>query len=78
MVSRGSWTFSGFQRIGEARAIDIETLTGQSVSAHAVLRFADLFTQRSGENFPVDDLVEAARLGHFEKATNPWEQIGPI
>lgn len=32
----------------------------------------------SGEHFPVDDLVELAHWGHFEKADYPWERMGRL
>ena len=62
----------------EARVVEIETPAGQGVSAQQVARCVDLTLERRGENFPVDDLVEVARWGHFEKADYPWEQIRRI
>ena len=38
----------------------------------------DLSLLRSGTAFPVDDLVELARWGHFTRADRPWEQIGGL
>jgi S-adenosylmethionine synthetase len=60
----------------EARVLDLEVPPGQSVAAEQIARCMDLSLTRSGENFPVDNLVEVARRGHFHKADFPWEQIG--
>ena len=62
----------------EARVLDIETPPGQSVAAPQIARCMDLSLARSGETFRVDNLLEVARWGHFEKADYPWEQIGRI
>ncbi len=62
----------------EARVLDIETPSGQSASAENIARCMNLSLVHSGENFPIDKLVEVARWGHFEKADYPWEQIGKI
>ena len=71
-------TLQWFPGDREARVVDIETPAGQGVSAQQVARCVDLTLERSGEDFPVDDLVEVARWGHFEKADYPWEQIRRI
>ena len=62
----------------EARVLDIETPSGQSVSAENIARCMDLSLVRSGESFPVGNLIEVARWGHFERADYPWEQMGKI
>ena len=33
----------------------------------------DLSLARSGTAFPISDIVEAARWGHFERGDAPWE-----
>jgi hypothetical protein len=38
----------------------------------------DLSLVRSGESFPVDNLVELARWGHFERQDRPWEQLARL
>ena len=62
----------------QARVFDIETPAGQGVSARQVARCVELTLERSGEDFPVDNLVELARWGHSETADYPWEQIRRI
>ena len=62
----------------EARVIDIAKPAGEGVSARTVARCMDLTYERSGEDFPVDDLVEVARWGHFEKVDYPWKQMRRI
>ena len=65
----------------EARVLDIATPPGQEVAAQQVQHIArcmDLTLERSGESFPVDDLVELARWGHFERQDRPWEQLARL
>lgn len=62
----------------EARVLDIEVPAGQSVAANQIVQCMDLTLLRSGEHFPVNNLVEVARWGHFEKADYPWEQMGKV
>ena len=78
LASEARVTLQWFPGDGEARVVDIETPAGQGVSAQQVARCVDLTLERSGEDFPVVDLVEVARWGHFEKADYPWEQIRRI
>lgn len=59
----------------EARVLDIEGPAGQSLAADQLVRCIDLSLLRSGEHFPVDDLVEIARWGHFSRADLPWERM---
>jgi hypothetical protein len=62
----------------EAQVLNIEVPAGQSVVADQVAHCIDLSLLRSGEQFLVEDLVEVARWGHFEKADYPWERRGRI
>ena len=62
----------------EARLQAIETPQGQHVSAQNLSQCVDLTLARSGEAFPVDELVEVARWGHFANAGYPWEQAQRI
>ena len=58
----------------EARVLDIATPLGQCIAVHQVAGCMELTLARSGEDFPVDDLVEISRWGHFEMGDYPWEQ----
>jgi S-adenosylmethionine synthetase len=78
LESEARVTLHWFPGDPEARLLDIETPVGQSVSAEQIARCMDLSLVRSGESFPVGNLVEIARWGHFEKADYPWEGIGKI
>ena len=65
----------------EARVLDIATPPGQEVAAQQaqhIARCMDLTLVRSGESFPLDDLVELARWGHFERQDRPWEQLARL
>ena len=62
----------------EARVLDIEVPAGQCVAANQIAQCMDLTLLGSGERFPVNNLVEIARWGHFEKADYPWESMGKI
>ena len=57
----------------EPRVLDIAVPPGSAVPAQQIARCMDMTLLRSGNVFPVDELVEVARWGHFEKATHPWE-----
>jgi S-adenosylmethionine synthetase len=71
-------TLGWFPGDREARILDIATPPGRSVSSDALARCVDLSLRYSGEQFPVDDLAEVARLGHFQNADRPWERIRKI
>jgi len=58
----------------EARVLDIAVPAGQAVSAQRIARCVDLTLARSGEDFPVEALMEIARWGHFENGLFPWER----
>ncbi len=58
----------------EARVLDIETPHGQDTPSNHVVHCVDLTLARSGEHFPVEDLVHVARWGHFERPDYPWER----
>ena len=62
----------------EARVLDIETPPGQNVSPEQLTRCMDLSLARSGEQFPVKNLVGLARWGHFSDSAYPWEKLGRI
>ncbi len=51
---------------------------GDPVPTHAVTHYVHMALERSGMDFPTNDLVEVAQWGHFDKADPPWEQIGKI
>ena len=58
----------------QARVLNIETPPGTSVPAAAIASCIDRSLARSGETFPIDDLVETARWGHFTRSDYPWER----
>ena len=62
----------------EARVLDIHTPPGSTAVPAGIATRVDLSLARSGATFPISDIVEAARWGHFEIADRPWEQIGRI
>ena len=62
----------------EARVQNIELPKGQSLAADHLASCIDLSLLRSGECFPVDDLIDIARWGHFASTEYPWEQLGRI
>ena len=62
----------------EARVLDIETPPTQNVSPAQLTRCMDLRLARSGEQFPVENLVERARWRHFSDSDYPWERLGRI
>ena len=49
--------------------------TGQGLDAACLEKAFDLSLLRSGTAYPVDDLVEVARWGHFAAAGYPWERV---
>ena len=59
----------------QARVLAIEGPNGQSLAADALAHCIDLTLLRSGEQFPVEDLVDIARWGHFSRADLPWEVL---
>ena len=78
LVTEATVTLGWFPGDREARILDIATPSGQSVSTAALARCVDLSLLHSGEHFPIDDLVEVARWGHFENADRPWERVRRI
>lgn len=78
LAAEATVTLGWFPGDREARILDIATPAGQNVGAAALARCVDLSLRHSGENFPVDDLVEVARWGHFENADRPWERIRKV
>ena len=57
----------------EARVLDICTPPGSTAVPPGIAMRVDLSLARSGATFPISDIVEAARWGHFERADFPWE-----
>ena len=78
LASEARVTLGWFPGDREARVLEIAGAAGESVSAGRVARCVDLTLARSGEQFPVEDLVEVARWGHFENAAMPWEGMGRV
>ena len=74
LATEAQVTLHWFPGDREARVLDIDTPPGQCASAHLVASRVDLTLFHSGEHFLVNDLVELARWGHFEKADYPWER----
>ena len=58
---------------GEARVLDIRTPPGGVEVPAGMAACVDLSLARSGTAFPISDIVEAARWGHFERGDVPWE-----
>jgi S-adenosylmethionine synthetase len=58
-----------------ARLIRVANQAGQLLDAALLEKNFDLSLKRSGTCFPVDDLVQVARWGHFSSPHLPWEAI---
>lgn len=58
----------------QAHVLGIESPGGTAVPTAAIASCIDRSLARSGETFPIDDLVEAARWGHFARPDYPWER----
>ena len=58
-----------------ARLIRVANQAGQLLDAALLEKIFDLSLKRSGTCFPVDDLVQVARWGHFSSPDLPWEAI---
>ncbi len=58
-----------------ARLIRVAGQAGQLLDAALLEKSFDLSLKRSGTCFPVDDLVQVARWGHFSSPDLPWEAI---
>jgi S-adenosylmethionine synthetase len=78
LASEATVTLGWFPGDREARIIHIAAPSGQNVSSAALARCVDLSLRHSGENFPVDDLLEGTRWGHFQNPDRPWEQVRRI
>jgi S-adenosylmethionine synthetase len=78
LATEATVTLGWFPGDREARILDIATPPGQVVSTVALARCVDQSLRHGGEDFPIDDLVEVARWGHFESADRPWERIRRI
>ena len=57
----------------EARVLDIRTPPGSIAVPAGIATRVDLSLARSGATFPISDIVELARWGHFERTDVPWE-----
>jgi S-adenosylmethionine synthetase len=75
LATEATVTLCWFPGDREARVLHIETPPGQSASAQHIPRCLDLTLARSGEHFPVTDLVEIARWGQFARGGYPWEEL---
>ena len=53
--------------------IDIRTPPGGIAVPAAIATRVDLSLARCGATFPISDIVELARWGHFERTDVPWE-----
>ena len=78
LATEAKITLHWFPGDREARLLDIEVPVGQCVAADQLASCIDLTLLRSGEHFPVDNLVEIARWGHFSQTDHPWEQLGRL
>jgi hypothetical protein len=61
-----------------ARLLRVSTPGGKLLDVDKLVKSFDLTLLRSGTSFPVEDLVDVARWGHFTNSELPWEQIKPI
>ncbi|MBK8067101.1 MAG: methionine adenosyltransferase domain-containing protein [Rhodanobacteraceae bacterium] len=57
-----------------ARLLRATRADGSDIDAGALARHFDLSLRRSGTTFPVPDLAELARWGHFSDTDLPWER----
>jgi S-adenosylmethionine synthetase len=62
----------------EARVLDIATPGESVLVGDKIAHLVDLTLKHSGEHFPVPDLVEIARWGHFGMGHLPWEVLGRL
>ena len=58
-----------------ARVMRIVADDGRLLDAHRFEKLFDLSLLRSGTGYQVEDLIEAARRGHFADADYPWEHV---
>ena len=57
-----------------ARLLQVTTSHGKPLDVSKLAGFCDLSLLRSGKSFPVGNLVELARWGHFAGKEFPWEK----
>lgn len=62
----------------EARIVAIQTPAGSAVKRDAIAASVDCSLGTSGMEFPIADLVEAARWGHFTHPGYPWERSAKL
>lgn len=58
-----------------ARVLRVVAEDGRALDAHRFEQLFDLSLLRSGTSYQVEDLIEAARHGHFSDAAYPWERV---
>jgi len=58
-----------------ARLLSVTTVGGSPVDGNQLVSHFDLSLLRSGTSFPVENLADIARWGHFTNDCFPWEQI---
>jgi S-adenosylmethionine synthetase len=71
-------TLGWFPGDRSARLLRVSTSGGKLLDVDKLVRHFDLSLLRSGTTFPVGDLVDVARWGHFTNGELPWEQISLI
>jgi hypothetical protein len=71
-------TLGWFPGDRSARLLRASTSGGKLLDVDKLVRHFDLSLLRSGTSFPVGNLVDVARWGHFTNGELPWEQISLI
>ncbi len=75
LATEATVTLGWFPGDRSARLIRVVGQDGQLLDAARLEKSFDLSLKRSGTCFPVDDLVQVARWGHFSSPDLPWEAI---
>ncbi len=75
LATEATVTLGWFPGDRSARLIRVAGQDGQLLDAALLEKIFDLSLKRSGTCFPVDDLVQVARWGHFSSPDLPWEAI---
>ena len=75
LATEATVTLGWFPGDRSARLIRVAGQAGQLLDAALLEKSFDLSLKRSGTCFPVDDLVQVARWGHFSSPDLPWEAI---
>lgn len=58
-----------------ARVLSVTAEDGRRLDGARLEAMFDLSLRRSGTAYPVEDVVELARWGHFADAGRPWERV---